>query len=151
MDHPAATYGGSTIRLSQHLGQRLLRWSDHVESWLAAPFPVHLTRYEDMLADPHAAIGAVAAFLGLPCDSRTIAAAVEATTFSRLQGQEREAGFTEKPRYAAAFFREGNVDGWRRTLTPEQAARIVAAHGAVMRRLGYDLTLAPFAAERGAA
>src|SRR5712691_5956529 len=104
-----------------------------------------------MLADPHTAIGAVAAFLSLPVDSEVIAAAVEATTFARLQAQEREAGFTEKPRQAAAFFREGKIDGWRRALTREQAARIVASHGAVMRRLGYDVTLAPFTAERGAA
>jgi hypothetical protein len=31
------------------------------------------------------------------------------------------------PREATVFFREGAVDGWRRTLTPDQAARIVAA------------------------
>jgi len=151
MDHPGATYGGWTTRLSHHLRQLLLRWDEHVESWLDAPFPVHLVRYEDILADPHAAIGALAAFLGLGCNSHTITMAVEATTFARLQAQEREAGFTEKPRQAAAFFREGKIDGWRRTLTREQAARIVASHGAVMRRLGYDVTLAPFTAERGAA
>jgi aryl sulfotransferase len=141
MDNPEALSGGSTRRLSNHLRQRLLRWSDHVESWLGAPFPVHVLRYEDMQADPHAALGAVATFLGLPCDQAAIAAAVEAATFSRLQSQERESGFIEKPRRAAAFFREGRVDGWRQALSPEQAARIVAVHGAVMRRLGYDETL----------
>jgi hypothetical protein len=148
MDNPEALSGGSTRRLSEHLRQRLLRWSDHVESWLGAPFPVHLLRYEDMQADPNAALGAVAAFLGLPCDRAAIAAAVEAATFSRLQAQEREAGFIEKPRRAAAFFREGRADGWRQALNPEQAARIVAAHGAVMRRLGYDATLEALAARQ---
>ena len=67
------------------------------------------------------------------------------------QAQERETGFIERPRTASAFFREGTVDGWRRALTPDQAARIVASHGAVMRRLGYDVTLAPIGVERGAA
>ena len=57
-------------------------------------------------------------------------------------------GFTEKPWGAPAFFREGRSDGWRRALTPEQADRIVAAHGPMMRRLGYDVTLSPFAAEK---
>jgi len=151
MDNPEALSGGSTRRLSNHLRQRLLRWSDHVESWLGAPFPVHLLRYEDMQADPNAALGAVAAFLGLSCDQAAIAAAVEAATFSRLQAQERESGFIEKPRGAAAFFREGRVDGWREALSPEQAARIVAAHGAVMRRCGYDPLIAPLTADRGAA
>jgi len=147
MDNPEALSGGSTRRLSEHLRQRLLRWSDHVESWLGAPFPVHPVRYEDMQADPNAALGAVAAFLGLPCDRSAIAAAVEAATFSRLQAQERESGFIEKPRRAEAFFREGRADGWRQALSPEQAARIAAAHGAVMRRLGYDGTLEALAAQ----
>jgi aryl sulfotransferase len=151
MDNPEALSGGSTRRLSNHLRQRLLRWSDHVESWLDAPFPVHLVRYEDMQANPNAALGAVAAFLSLPSDQAAIAAAVEAATFSRLQAQERESGFIEKPRRAAAFFREGRVDGWRQALSPEQAARIVAAHGAVMRRCNYDPLLAPLTADRGAA
>jgi aryl sulfotransferase len=151
MDNPSAASAGSTKRLSHHLRQPLLRWSEHVESWLAAPFPVHLVRYEDMLADPHAAFSAVAAFLGLSCDSRAIAAAVEATSFARLQAQERQVGFFERPHHAAAFFREGKSDGWRRALTPEQSARIVAGHGAVMRRLGYDTTLAPVTLQRGAA
>jgi aryl sulfotransferase len=151
MENPDATVASPSNRLSDHLRQRLLRWSGHVESWLAAPFPVHLMRYEDMQRDPHAAFKAVAAFLELPCEHDAISAAVAAATFSRLQAQERTAGFVEKPREAAIFFREGKVDGWRRALTPEQAARIVAAHGAVMRRLGYDVALAPFVPERGAA
>jgi hypothetical protein len=151
MDDPEALSGDSTRRLSNHLRQRLLSWSKHVESWLGAPFPVHVLRYEDMQADPHAALGAVAAFLGLSSDQPAIAAAVEAATFSRLQAHERESGFIEKPRQAAAFFREGRVDGWRQALSPEQAARIVAAHGAVMRRCNYDPLLAPLIADRGAA
>src|SRR5580704_577397 len=143
MDNPAEIFAGSPRRLSQHLRQPLLRWCEHVESWLAAPFPMHLMRYEDMLADPHAAVLAMAEFLGLPVSGATVAMAVEATSFSRLQAQERGAGFAESPRHAAAFFREGRADGWRRALTPAQADRIVAGHGQVMRRLGYDVTLAP--------
>jgi hypothetical protein len=84
----------------------------------------------------------------LPGAPERIAATIEAATFSRLQAQERDAGFIEKPDSAATFFREGSTDGWRRALTPEQAARIAAAQGAVMRRLGYDVTLAPLGAER---
>jgi aryl sulfotransferase len=145
LDNPAAVSSGSTTRLSHHLRQRLLRWSDHVESWLSAPFPVHLLRYEDMLADPHATVVAVAGFLGLSSDPETIALAVESTSFARLQAQERAAGFIEKPRRAATFFREGKADGWRDVLTPEQVGRIVASHGAMMRRLGYDEPFAPAA------
>jgi hypothetical protein len=151
MDNPDELMGGSLGRLHRQTRQRLLRWSEHVESWLSAPFPVHLLRYEDMHADPHAAFAAAASFLGLPHGREEIAAAIEASSFSRLQAREREGGFVEKPRRMTAFFREGRTDGWRRDLTLEQAARIVAAHGPVMRRLGYDVTLEPLAEERGAA
>jgi aryl sulfotransferase len=149
MDDPGSVFADSTGRLRPQLHQRLRRWSEHVESWLAAPFPVHVVRYEDMHADPDAAFASIARFLQLPHDPETIAAAVAATTFSRLKAQEREAGFREKPRKAEMFFREGSVDEWERALTPEQAARIVSAHGAVMRRLGYEVTLAPAATRCG--
>jgi hypothetical protein len=104
-----------------------------------------------MHRDPHGAFTAVVAFLGLPCDRERITAAVDAASFARLQEQERATGFIEKPRRAAAFFREGTVDGWRRSLLPEQAAHIAAAHGNVMRRCNYDTLLMPLPAERGAA
>src|SRR5262249_42887758 len=68
------------------------RWSDHVESWLSVPFPVHLLRYEDMLAHPRATVTALARFLGLSGEPETIAIAVESTSFTRLQAQERVAG-----------------------------------------------------------
>jgi aryl sulfotransferase len=145
MDNPAAMSSASTTRFSQHLRQRLLRWSDHVESWLSAPFPVHLLRYEDMLAHPCATVAALAGFLGLSSDPKAIALAVESTSFGSLQAQERAVGFIEKPRRAAAFFREGKADGWREVLTPEQIGRIVGSHGTMMRRLGYDVAFAPAA------
>ena len=104
-----------------------------------------------MHGDPHATFAAVADFLGLPSDRERIAMAVEAAAFPRLQAQEQAIGFIEKPIQAAAFFREGRVDGWRAALTAEQASRVVAAHGDVMRRCNYDIQLLPLAAARGAA
>ena len=147
----AASFSSSDDRLHQQLHQHLGSWSSHVLSWLTAPFPVHVVRYEDMMGDPAAAFGALARFLGLPHDPEKIASAVAATTFSRLQEQERASGFVERPRRAAVFFREGRVDGWRDALTPEQAARIVEAHGAVMRQCGYDPLFMPLTAKCGAA
>jgi aryl sulfotransferase len=143
MNNPAAAFSVPAGHLPRQLHQRLERWHDHVESWLAAPFPVHLVRYEDMHSDPHAVFAGIAAFLGLPFDPERIAAAIETAAFPRLQALEQAVGFSEKPIQAAAFFREGSVDGWRRTLLPEQAARIVDANEAVMLRLGYDTALTP--------
>jgi aryl sulfotransferase len=146
MEDPGGAWA-PVSQLSQQLNERPGHWSHHVESWLGAPFPVHLLRYEDMHGDPHSAFAAVARFLGLPSDSERIAAAVEAAAFPRLQAQERAAGFIEKPSRSPVFFREGRVDGWRQVLTAEQATRIVTAHGAVMRRCDYDTQLLPLTAE----
>jgi aryl sulfotransferase len=137
-----ATFSNSSNRLAEQLQQRLQSWSNHVKSWLKAPFPLHVVRYEDVHVDPTASFGAVARFLGLPHDPERIAAAVAATDFSRLQAQERAFGFVERPPKAAAFFREGRVNGWQQTLTTEQAAHIEHAHGPMMLRLGYELTAA---------
>lgn len=134
---PAAAIAASGDRMNRQLHQHLGSWSGHVQSWLAAPFPVHLLRYEDMHADPQTAFAGVAAFLGLPCGPEAVAAAVAATRFDVLRAQELAAGFAERPAASAAFFREGRTDGWRAALNPAQANRIVAAHGATMRRLGY--------------
>jgi aryl sulfotransferase len=142
MEDPAGL-SPSNRRLSPRLFQLTGCWRDNVASWLRAPFPVHLLRYEDMHRDPHTAFGAVAAFLGLPSNRERIAAAVEAASFSRLQALERATGFIEKPIHAVSFFREGSVDGWRRNLLPEQAARIVIANETVMQRLGYDTAMVP--------
>ncbi len=148
MADAAASISSSDDRLSQQLHQRLRSWGDHVESWLTAPFPVHVVRYEDMHADPIAAFGAIARFLDLPHDAERIASAVAAASFSRLQEQERASGFIERPRHAVAFFREGRIDGWRDTLTPAQIARIEQAHGPMMLRLGYELACADGLAPR---
>jgi aryl sulfotransferase len=151
MEDPDSATSTAIARMPRHLRPHIGPWRNHVESWLSAPFPVHLVRYEDMHSDPYTAFAGVAAFLKLPSDHRRIAAAVEAAAFPRLQAQERAAGFVEKPIQAATFFREGRIDGWRRALTAEQNARIVTANEPVMRRLGYDTALAPLTADLGVA
>jgi aryl sulfotransferase len=139
MADAAASFSSSPNRLDEQLQQRLQTWSGHVRSWLGAPFPVHLVRYEDIHADPASAFGAIGRFLELPHDAEQVASAVAATTFTRLQAQERASGFLEKPHHTAAFFREGRIEGWRDVLTPDQVARIELAHGPMMLRLGYKL------------
>lgn len=113
-------------------------WSEHVESWLDAPDLRRLVvRYEDMLAQPLASFTRVADFAGLRSDRESVSAAIEATRFQRLREREEQEGFKEKVN-GDFFFRQGRVGGWREVLTPAQASRIVADHGRVMRRLGYQ-------------
>lgn len=112
-------------------------WSEHVESWIDAPDLRRLVvRYEDMLAEPLATFTRVADFVGLPKDTQSVTAAIEATRFERLREREAREGFKEKMN-GDFFFRQGRAGGWREVLTAMQVSRIVADHGRVMRRLGY--------------
>ena len=123
--------------LHPQLPQRVRGWSEHVASWLESDLPLVLVRYEDMLVDPEAALRRVLDLAGFEATGASLAAAVDAARFERLQAQEREHGFAERSRAARTFFREGRAGGWRERLTAAQVARVVADHGAMMERLGY--------------
>jgi aryl sulfotransferase len=122
-------------RLPQ-FSQPLGTWSGHVLSWLNdAGMPLHLVRYEDLLADPAKELANVAVFLGLPCTAAREAAI--SVRFEALRAQEERQGFRELINTKTRFFRTGQAEGWRAVLSTDQAERIQEAHGGVMARLGY--------------
>lgn len=118
--------------------QRLSSWSGNVTSWMEqTELPVHVVRYEDMLAEPLAALTAIVRFAGLHRDDDKLAQSVQNATFERLRTQEERFGFREKHPPAPSFFRAGRAGTWRRILTVAQVEALVAVHGATMRRFGY--------------
>jgi hypothetical protein len=114
-------------------------WSQHVWSWTHAPHrTLWVVRYEDMLADPNKTFGEIAQHLRLNATRRELKRAIERSSFARLQAQERDKGFRERPPYADQnFFREGRAGQWKEILTPAQIGRIVRDHGEQMQRFGY--------------
>jgi len=113
-------------------------WSQHVFSWTRKPNrALYVLRYEDMHADPEKAFGGLARHLLLAPDKKQLQTAIDLSTFDRLQKQEEEEGFREKPKKAERFFRKGQPDQWKTDLTKAQIDRITAAHGTQMRRFGY--------------
>lgn len=126
---------------ARQLRQKLPGWSGHVESWLdQTDIPVHLIRYEDMLADTLATFRRALEFAGRPARDEAIRLAVAFTDFAELRRQEQEKGFRETSRRPGGqFFRRGMAGAWRDELSGEQVARIEAAHAEMMRRLGYEL------------
>jgi hypothetical protein len=113
-------------------------WSGHVASWTATPSPtLHVVRYEDMLANPQKSFAAVVKFLGIEAPRQRIERAIRLSSFTVLKEQERRQGFRERPSAMEAFFREGKAGQWKKTLTREQVAAIVAAHREQMARFGY--------------
>jgi hypothetical protein len=153
MNDPDAVFSANTTKQDSQLRQKLPGWSGHVTSWLdQTDIPVHLVRYEDLQIDTAVVLRRALEFAGQAATDDEIRRAVRFADFARLRQQEEEMGFREAPQQAGArFFRRGEAGGWRDELTPDQTARIVAAHGGVMRQLGYDVTMVPPAAQPGAA
>lgn len=137
MAEPRRLMGRSRSRLAAQLWQYWASWSRNAASWLEpAPFPIHLVRYEQLRAAPEETLTDILAALGMPHPAGTVRAAVAAAALDRLRGQEAAHGFQENPA-SAPFFGDGRTGGWRDVLSAGQVARIEAAHGAVMRELGY--------------
>jgi hypothetical protein len=138
MANPNNALGRSPNGLAGQLRQRLLRWSDHVQSWADAPgMRILVLRYEDMHSNSIESFAAAAAFAGKTSDLQAVASAVAFSSFDELQRQEAAEGFVEQMAPGRRFFRKGKVGAWREVLTDEQAARIITDHRDVMVRFGY--------------
>ena len=144
MNEPRAVESMVAGGITERLPELLTTWSGHVSSWLdQEALPVHVVRYEDLLADPMAGFGAILRFVGLGRDdtsgnaSSRLARAVDHAALPRLRAQEAESWFYGKPPMAPSFFRAGVAGAWRNALTPRQVQVLVDAHGPVMARLGY--------------
>lgn len=116
----------------------LIDWSSHVQSWLDAPFPVLVVRYEDMLTDPVGQLAGMAGFLGLEGekDEERLRRAAAFSSFDTLRNEEEQLSFFFQ-RGGVRFFRSGRQADWRRHLSQAQVDQIVDRHGAVMTRWGY--------------
>ena len=120
------------------LPEPMTTWSNHVSDWVQhAEVAIHVARYEDLLAHPHAGFGAIARFARLDVDDARLGRAIEHSAFHRLQAQEAKHGYFSKQPTAPSFFRSGTAGSWRSVLAPEQVRAIVDAHGPVMERFGY--------------
>ena len=123
------------LQLHEHIGS----WSEHVESWQDnGEYKVTMARFEDLFADSLTGFRRLAAEAGLAATDDRISAAVRASTFARLQSEERSHGFRERPRTATTFFRSGKPRSWGQKLTAEMRELIYRDHERVMRRMGYE-------------
>ena len=150
MNSPDTCLSGFRDRISPLLPVPLLTWSGHVSSWLdQEDLPVHVARYEDLLADPRAGFGEIMRFAGLEPDDARLARAVDRAAFHHLRVRKEESGFDSKPPEARFFFRAGVAGSWRSALRPRQVRALVDAHGPAMERLGYLREAEAFLADGG--
>ena len=102
------------------------RWDAHVDSWVHANgLPLHVIRYEDMLAKPAPTVrGMLEKFLKVKTDKPKLAYAIKATSFESMKKQEENLGFVERPTGMQSFFTKGKSGVWKEDLSQAQVARI---------------------------
>ncbi|NBA88070.1 sulfotransferase domain-containing protein [Emticicia sp. CRIBPO] len=120
--------------------QLLFDWSGHVNSWMSGPdFPVHLIRYEDLINDPLRFFTYILKKSGIVFPKDKIIRAIDASQFTKLKGQEKILGFSEKTLQCKSFFRNGKANNWQQELNKHQVSAIWTQHSEVMKTLGYML------------
>jgi aryl sulfotransferase len=139
LNWPGAMIGLSRKGQNPHLPTGLGDWSGHVASWLdQTDVPVHVARYEDLVENAASTFENALRFAGEPADIKDVERAVRFSDFMELTRQEQAAGFCEQSLSGnSPFFRRGQPGAWCDELSEAEAARIVDAHGPMMRRLGY--------------
>ncbi|TWU61728.1 sulfotransferase domain-containing protein [Crateriforma conspicua] len=143
-DQAIAMMGNSNLCIGgprqEFVTQFLSSWSEHALSWVSqSDFPVHIVRYEDLLARTECTFRNVLTFLGWPtCDER-IARAISQTRFDALQAKEELNGFTERSKKSVSgkFFRTGKAGAYIECLSQAQISAVKTRHQAVMDKFGY--------------
>lgn len=90
-------------------------------------------RYEDLLADPHAGMARLLAFLGVDASAQAVGRCVEAASFKSLSGG-REPGQAD----ASSHFRKGVAGDWREGLDEASVRAFEQAAGPLLAELGYQ-------------
>ena len=137
MNNPEFAFCDNRNSLSNQLRQILLTWSEHVLSWMNAPVPVCIIRYEDMKLDSFNTFKKAVKFMELDKSDEEIRTAIDNSRFDNLQKQEKEKGFKEKSQKADSFFRKGEVGDWHNHLNKAQVVNIINKHSKVMKMFGY--------------
>ncbi|MGB0694850.1 MAG: sulfotransferase domain-containing protein [Rhodospirillaceae bacterium] len=133
---PLERIGPSHDILYAQLPEVIGDWAGHSESWRETPLPRLVVRYEDLVTDPRASLGAVAGFLQLSPSRDILDAAIGQCRLERLQAQEQGDGFREAS--GVRFFRSGRIGQGRVTLSAQHLTRIEACLGPEMACHGYE-------------
>jgi hypothetical protein len=130
----------NNFNTNQQIKQYISDWSTHIQSWTTIPnFPVHVVRYEDMIINPFNTFKEILLKIGwLEFDDLQIKRAIDASSFSALQSQEKKVGFIEKPSPSVPlFYRKGGINNWQEELTDTQAKLIIDFHRLTMIKYDY--------------
>lgn len=124
--------------LNNQVRQWLKSWKGHALSWIdQKDIPVKVIRYEDMKQKPYETFMEAVNFLELPYEPARLKKAIDYAQFEKLQKQEEEKSFREKPSQCGAFFRKGKVGSWREVLSVDEVNFLINYNRDFMQRFGY--------------
>jgi hypothetical protein len=111
-------------------------WQGNTASWLEKkPYPVHVLRYEDLMAQPFKEFGKVVRILQMDFDAELVKRSIEACQFDKFKKAEQETGFRES--VGQTFFHKGQVNRWEKELEKVHQDRIVKACHTQMKAFNY--------------
>lgn len=123
---------------AKQIPQKLLSWSQHVQSWTSlTAMNILVLRYEDLFFQPFDTFSRGIQFLNVDVSPMALKQAIEEASFNTLQQFEARFGFREKPAIEGRFFRKGIVGDWKNTLNKAQIQKIIRDHAEVMHAFGY--------------
>ncbi|MBN2682313.1 MAG: sulfotransferase domain-containing protein [Bacteroidales bacterium] len=138
MNNTNYAFCSKTDRIHNQLRQKLLTWSEHVESWTCKlPFPILVLKYEEMLNNTYETFEKAVKFIGLEKSKEQIKKAIEFSSFDVLKAMEQKEGFKEKAPDSESFFRKGKEGSWKLELSADLAMELQQNQEKVMRKYGY--------------
>jgi hypothetical protein len=126
--------GAADMSWDLFVEKRSRDWVRHSRHWLNASCDVFRVRYEDLIEDPLARLGALTAWLGLEILPERLHAAVESSRFDNMRRKWAADG-------QAGFFRRGTVGDSLGRYTPDQLRRLTTRFAPVLSELGYHRLL----------
>lgn len=138
MNNSDLCLSNNPIKLSYQLKQKLLSWSEHVQSWIdKSHLPIHIVKYEDMLDNPVKTFSLAAKFLKIESTESEIEKATRNSDFNIVKSQELRFGFQEKPIKAEGFFRSGTSNNWKNQSEKQVFKPLIEHNYDLMERFGY--------------
>jgi hypothetical protein len=124
---------------SEHnLYHLFMSWTDNVFSWTIKnkDIPVTIIKYEKLITKTKQTFKLILEALDIRYDEQRFDFALNQSSFSNLQQQEKSQSFSER-RGPENFFRVGKMNQWKEVLTKDQIDRIEKDHREMMQHYGY--------------
>jgi len=114
------------------------RWSDHVLSWLNYKNSLLVIRYEDLYCNPLSAVRTVMNFINVAAADNDINAALEKSTFNKMQKTEKAYGRGKYKSGPETFMRKGQIGDWINYFGEEEKAIFKQNENHALIKLCYE-------------